>query len=82
MGRSTGREPALSDMPRYRRFTAQQKTEIVLGSLRGPNTMAGLCREHDIAGLLREWPEQFVAAGPSVCGARPSAPRPTTWVGR
>ena len=45
-------------------FTAQQKTEIVLASLRGPKTMAELCREHDIVdGLLRNWREQFLAAG-------------------
>jgi len=41
-----------------------QKTEIVLASLRGPKSMAELCREHDIAdSLLRKWREQFLAAG-------------------
>jgi len=36
----------------------------VLASLRGPKTMAELCREHDIAeSLLRKWREQFLAAG-------------------
>ncbi len=45
-------------------FTAQQKTEIVLASLRGPKSMAELCREHEIAdSLLRKWREQFLAAG-------------------
>src|SRR3954465_8232481 len=45
-------------------FSAQQKTEIVLASLRGPKTMTELCREHDIAdSLLRKWREQFLAAG-------------------
>jgi transposase len=54
----------LSETRKYRKFTAQQKTEIVLASLRGPKTMAELCREHDIAdGLLRKWREQFLAAG-------------------
>ena len=54
----------MSDTRRYRKFTAQQKTEIVLASLRGPKTMADLCREHDIAdSLLRKWREQFLAAG-------------------
>jgi transposase len=54
----------LSETGKYRKFTAQQKTEIVLASLRGPKTMAELCREHDIAdGLLRKWREQFLAAG-------------------
>ena len=48
----------------YRKFSAQQKTELVLASLRGPKTIAQLCREHDISeSLLRKWREQFVAAG-------------------
>ena len=48
----------------YRKFSAQQKTEIVLASLRGPKTIAQLCREHDISdSLLRKWRDQFLAAG-------------------
>ena len=32
--------------------------------MRGPKTIAELCREHDIAdGLLRKWRGQFLAAG-------------------
>src|SRR3954464_10606251 len=46
MGRSTEQEPTLSEIRKYRKFTAKQKTEIVLASLRGPKTMAELCREH------------------------------------
>ncbi len=54
----------MSDTRKYRKFTAQQKSEIVLASLRGPKSMAELCREHDIAdSLLRKWREQFLAAG-------------------
>src|SRR4051794_38566834 len=49
----------MSDTTKYRKFTAQQKTEIVLASLRGPKSMAELCREHDIAESLL----QFLAAG-------------------
>jgi len=64
MGRSSEREQSLSDTRKYRKFTAQQKTEIVLASLRGPKTIAQLCREHDISeSLLRKWREQFLAAG-------------------
>jgi transposase len=49
---------------KYRKFSAQQKTELVLASLRGPKTIAQLCREHDISeSLLRKWREQFLAAG-------------------
>ncbi len=54
----------MSETKRYRKFAAQQKTEIVLASLRGNKTHAELCREHDIAdSLLRKWREQFLAAG-------------------
>ena len=54
----------MSDTRKYRKFTAQQKTEIVLASLRGPKSMVELCREHDIAdSLLCKWREQFLAAG-------------------
>lgn len=54
----------MSDTRKYRKFTAPQKTEIVLASLRGPKSMAEHCREHDIADtLLRKWREQFLAAG-------------------
>ncbi len=49
MGRSTPRSITLSEIRKYRKFTAQQKTEIVLASLRGPKTMTELCREHEIA---------------------------------
>jgi transposase len=49
---------------KYRKFSAQQKTELVLASLRGPKTISQLCREHDISeSLLRKWREQFLAAG-------------------
>ena len=54
----------MSETRKYRKFTAQQKTEIVLASLRGPKSIAELCREHEIAdSLLRKWREQFLAAG-------------------
>lgn len=54
----------MSETRKYRKFTAQQKTEIVLASLRGQKSMADLCREHEIAdSLLRKWREQFLAAG-------------------
>ena len=54
----------MSETRKYRKFTAQQKTEIVLASLRGPKSIAELCREHDISdSLLRKWREQFLAAG-------------------
>ena len=64
MGRSTRWREALSENRRYRKFTAQQKTQLVLALLRGPKTITELCREHDISdSLLRKWREQFLAAG-------------------
>ena len=54
----------MSETRKYRKFTAQQKTEIVFALLRGSKTIFELCREHDIAdSLLRKWREQFLAAG-------------------
>ncbi len=53
----------MSDTRKYRKFTAQQKTEIVLASLRGPKTLAELCREHEISEtLLRRWCDQALEA--------------------
>jgi transposase len=54
----------LSETRKYRKFSAQQKSELVLASLRGQRTIAELCREHEISEtLLRRWREQFLAAG-------------------
>ena len=54
----------MSSKRTYRKFTAQQKSELVLASLRGQKTIAELCREHEISEtLLRRWREQFLAAG-------------------
>ena len=39
----------MSENRRYRKFSAQQKTGLVLASLRGPKTITELCREHDIS---------------------------------
>jgi transposase len=64
MGRSTSQEQVLSEKRTYRKFSAQQKSELVLASLRGQKTIAELCREHEISEtLLRRWREQFLAAG-------------------
>jgi transposase len=64
MGRSTSQEHALSETRKYRRFSAQQRSELVLASLRGQRSLAELCREHEISEtLLGRWREQFLAAG-------------------
>ena len=57
-------ERTLSETRKYRKFSAQQKSELVLASLRGQRSIAELCREHEISEtLLRRWREQFLAAG-------------------
>ena len=56
----------MGDTPKkqYRKFTAQQKTELVLASLKGQKSVAEICRENDISEtLLRGWREQFLLAG-------------------
>lgn len=54
----------MSEKRKYRKFTAQQKTELVLASLRGQKTVAEICRENEISEtLLRTWREHFLAAG-------------------
>jgi transposase len=54
----------LRESRKYRRFSAQQKTELALASLRGPRTVAEICREHEMSEpRLRKWREQFPAAG-------------------
>ncbi len=63
MGRSTKEEIELSEHRKYRKFTAKQRLEIVLASLRGDRSVAEICREHGIAeSLLRKWREQALEA--------------------
>jgi transposase len=65
MGRSSVLEDTLSERKRqYRKFTPQQKLEVVMASWRGEKSIAELCREHDISeSLLRRWREQVLDAG-------------------
>ena len=52
----------MSETRKYRKFTPQQKLELVMASWRGERSIAELCREHDIsrdrccgAGASRRW---------------------------
>ena len=64
MGRSNDQEDLLSERRQYRKFNAQQKTELVLAALKGQKSIAELARERDISEtLLRRWREQFLAGG-------------------
>jgi transposase len=61
----------LSETRKYRKFSVQPKSELVLASLRGQKTIAEFCREHEISEtLLRRWREQFLAAGAECLSAR------------
>lgn len=54
----------MSETRKYRKFTPQQKLELVMASWRGERSIAELCREHDISeSLLRRWREQALEAG-------------------
>ncbi len=42
----------MSEKRKYRQFTPEQKTEIVLAGLRGDRSVRDVCREHEIAETL------------------------------
>ena len=42
----------MAEQRKYRKFTAQQKLEIVLAGLRGDKSVRDVCREHEIAETL------------------------------
>ena len=47
-----------------RKFSAEEKIRIVLGGLRGEETIAKLCRKADIAQLLYyHWSKEFLEVG-------------------
>ncbi len=62
----------MSETRRYRKFTAQQKLELVTASLRGERSIAELCREHQISeSLLRRWRDVALeAAGERLAGGQ------------
>ena len=54
----------MGETRKYRKFTPQQKLELVMASWRGERSIAELCREHDISeSLLRRWRDQVLEAG-------------------
>ena len=53
----------MGETRKYRKFTPQQKLELVMASWRGERSIAELCREHDISeSLLRRWRDQVLEA--------------------
>jgi transposase len=64
MGRSTEGRTRLSERRRYRKFTVQQKLEIVLAGLRGDRSVREICRERAISEtLFYGWRDQLLEAG-------------------
>jgi transposase len=54
----------LSESRKYRKFTAEQKLEIVLAGLRGDRTVREVCREHQISETqYYGWRDQLFQAG-------------------
>jgi transposase len=54
-------EIELATQRNYRKFTAQQKLEIVLGGLRGDRSVKDVCREHEIAETLYySWRDKLI----------------------
>lgn len=54
----------MADHRRYRKFTAQQKLEIVLAGLRGDRSVIEVCREHEIAETLYySWRDKLLESG-------------------
>ena len=66
----------MSERRRYRRFTAQQKLEIVLAGLRGDRSVRDLCREQGISEtLFYGWRDQLLEAAKDGSQARRSGSR-------
>jgi transposase-like protein len=54
----------MSEKRKYRTFTPDQKTEIVLAGLRGDRTVRDICREHEIAETLYyQWRDRLLEGG-------------------
>jgi transposase-like protein len=54
----------MSEKRKYRNFTPDQKTEIVVAGLRGDRTVRDVCREHGIAETLYyQWRDRLLEGG-------------------
>lgn len=58
------KEIELATRRNYRKFSAQQKLEIVLAGLRGDRSVKGVCRDHEIAETLYyNWRDKLLEGG-------------------
>ncbi len=54
----------MSEKRKYRQFTVEQKTEIVLAGLRGDRSVRDVCREYEIAETLYySWRDKLLEGG-------------------
>ncbi len=54
----------MAEQRRYRKFTAQQKLEIVLAGLQADRSVREVCREHEIAETLYYgWRDKLLEGG-------------------
>ncbi len=54
----------MAEQRKYRKFTTQQKLEIVLAGLRGDRSVRDVCREHEIAETLYYgWRDKLLVGG-------------------
>ncbi len=66
----------MSEKRKYRQFTPEQKTEIVLAGLRGDRSVRDVCGEHEIAETLYyQWRDKLLEGGKQALAApRDKAP--------
>ncbi len=58
------KEIELAIQRKYRKFSAQQKLEIVLAGLRGDRSVKDVCRDHEIAEALSySWRDKLLEGG-------------------
>ncbi len=54
----------MSEKRKYRQFTPEQKTEIVLAGLRGDRSVRDVCREHEVSETLYyQWRDRLLEGG-------------------
>lgn len=56
---------------KYRKFTAEQKIEIVLVGLKGDRSVREICREHEISdNLYYQWRDKLIEGGASALAGK------------
>jgi transposase len=54
-------------MSKHKQYSAELKTQVVLEALKGQKSLAGICREHEVAAdLVCHWRDVFLERAPQV----------------